>query len=144
MDENNERLRKCQTCKIELTTREFGKYYFLPDEFYYYKSCNSCYENLSKLETPILNNSLKKYGITFKDKVSMYRNQKEACAICKKHMDFFKLCVDHCHKTGQTRGLLCQHCNVALGFLLEDRMTCQRMVKYITKHERRYKRSLLP
>jgi Autographiviridae endonuclease VII len=33
------------------------------------------------------------------------------CAICKEPA---KLCLDHCHATGQLRGLVCHRCNLAL------------------------------
>lgn len=40
--------------------------------------------------------------------------QRNACAICKEI--FSKTpAVDHCHKTGEVRGLLCAPCNTALG-----------------------------
>lgn len=39
--------------------------------------------------------------------------QGNSCAICKKHESSFKkrLAVDHNHKTGKVRGLLCYYCN---------------------------------
>lgn len=39
--------------------------------------------------------------------------QTACCAICKKHESNFKkrLAVDHNHKTGKVRGLLCYRCN---------------------------------
>jgi hypothetical protein len=50
------------------------------------------------------------------------------CAICKKPESIVeprskkpkRLCVDHCHKTGQVRGLLCHNCNRAVGLLKDD------------------------
>lgn len=43
----------------------------------------------------------------------MYRLQEGKCAICKRHESEFKrrLSVDHNHKTGKVRGLLCFQCN---------------------------------
>lgn len=39
--------------------------------------------------------------------------QSQSCAICKKHESMFtkRLAVDHNHKTGRVRGLLCYRCN---------------------------------
>ncbi len=55
----------------------------------------------------------RKYGITLKEYKAMLRAQNESCKICKRHRDNFKnsLAVDHDHKTGEVRGLLCFYCN---------------------------------
>lgn len=60
----------------------------------------------------------KRYGITRDVFEYMYQRQGRGCAICgrprsgKRH-----LCVDHDHKTGRVRGLLCARCNSFLGWL---------------------------
>lgn len=56
---------------------------------------------------------LKKYNITWKDRMVMWKAQKGRCAICCKHERHFtkRLAVDHDHKTKKVRGLLCFRCN---------------------------------
>jgi len=71
---------------------------------------------------------LSQYGITQADWDEMFRNQGGVCAICRKpetkfdkrHLKLRKLCVDHCHRTGKVRGLLCGKCNSAIGLLNDD------------------------
>jgi hypothetical protein len=62
----------------------------------------------------------KLYGITIEDYNRMFAEQDGKCAICKSDesikgeiRQFFT--VDHCHKTGVVRGLLCIACNSLLG-----------------------------
>jgi hypothetical protein len=59
-----------------------------------------------------------KYGLADGDYDRMYAQQDGRCAICGTSCD--KLNVDHDHATGDVRGLLCQHCNIALGWLRDD------------------------
>lgn len=58
------------------------------------------------------------HGISRVDFLEMLALQHNRCAICgfssEKHGKLFPV-VDHCHKTGQIRGLLCMNCNQALG-----------------------------
>jgi len=42
------------------------------------------------------------------------------------------LCVDHDHATGETRGILCTKCNVAIGYLRDDPMLVARALAYLT------------
>ena len=58
--------------------------------------------------------SLKRlYGITPEQYDEMLEKQDGYCAVCLKHHSEFKtrLAVDHDHKTGELRGLLCMNCN---------------------------------
>lgn len=74
------------------------------------------------------------YGITVEDYAKLFKAQKGKCAICgttdpgqgKKH-----LCVDHCHKTGAIRGLLCHQCNRALGLLSDSVKVLEKSIKYL-------------
>ena len=73
-----------------------------------------------------------KYGITpeeFQEKVIAQENK---CAICRK--DFISVPrVDHNHKTGRVRDLLCQFCNIALS-LVEDPIRLKSAIEYLRKH----------
>lgn len=49
---------------------------------------------------------------------AMRAQQGNVCAICKKNG--VSLYVDHDHATGDVRAMLCQRCNVGLGFFQDD------------------------
>ena len=55
------------------------------------------------------------YGITIKDFDTMLAEQDGRCAICCTVKPHSKWHVDHCHETGEVRGILCQLCNVGIG-----------------------------
>src|SRR5690606_31502702 len=56
--------------------------------------------------------------ITFEQYKAIYSNNPK-CYICSRKQTSKKLCIDHDHKTGKVRGLLCNKCNRALG-LFQD------------------------
>ena len=60
----------------------------------------------------------KKYGITLEQYNEILQKQDGKCLICKFPAKFFKRClaVDHDHRTGVIRGLLCNRCNRQLGW----------------------------
>lgn len=72
------------------------------------------------------------FGITIKNYNWLFQNQNGCCAICEKHQSELKhrLAVDHNHKTGKVRGLLCTKCNVQLS-LIENKKRLKRAIKYI-------------
>lgn len=77
-----------------------------------------------------------KYGITEKEYKNKLRNQRYSCAICQKHQKNFSysLHVDHNHKTGKVRGLLCYYCNkFRVG--RNDYISAQKLFEYMSKYE---------
>ena len=82
----------------------------------------------------------KKYGITFEEYSYMLgHDQGGVCAICKSRRDNVPikqklLPVDHDHKTGKVRGILCGKCNRAMGLLDENIRILERMIAYLIKH----------
>lgn len=62
-----------------------------------------------------------RYGITPDERAEILEAQHRACAICfGPEADVGTLVVDHDHRTGAIRGLLCAACNSGLG-LFRDR-----------------------
>ena len=84
-----------------------------------------------------------KYGITIADYNLMLNRQGGTCAICnEKNFTRQKathnnksvpmsLAVDHNHKTGKVRGLLCNGCNTSLGKFKDDPILLEKAIKYL-------------
>lgn len=83
-----------------------------------------------------------KYGIDAAQYDLMLAKQNGVCAICKnvERSSMFgnrvKLAVDHCHKTGKVRGLLCSGCNTGIGHFNEDPERIRRAIDYVESHRR--------
>jgi len=74
----------------------------------------------------------KTYGITLEDYNSMLTEQQGCCKVCGTHEGDLNqaLAVDHCHKQGHVRALLCSNCNTALGLLKEDINIMRKLIEY--------------
>jgi len=53
------------------------------------------------------------------------------CEICGNAEE--GLCVDHCHETGQIRGVLCRRCNRAIGQLGDNLEAVRKAVAYLER-----------
>lgn len=72
----------------------------------------------------------KRYGIDLHIFERMIDDQDDRCAICREK--FLKMpYVDHCHKTGKVRGLLCMKCNTGLGCFGDDSALLSNAMKYL-------------
>lgn len=66
------------------------------------------------------------YGIDMRQFLELDKSQGYCCAICNVPWSsigcekFRRPHIDHCHETGVVRGLLCHHCNAAIGHLKDD------------------------
>lgn len=76
------------------------------------------------------------YGITSEDYNNLLKSQDNSCKICLIPTEDLnrKLVVDHCHKTGKIRGLLCMNCNKSLGLLKDSTNTVENMLNYLKIH----------
>lgn len=75
---------------------------------------------------------IKNYGITLADLKVLEQKQNNLCAICDEPKP---LHVDHCHKTGKVRGLLCNNCNNGLGRFKDNASRLRRAADYINLNE---------
>jgi hypothetical protein len=71
------------------------------------------------------------YGLTSEELSQMKRYQRNRCAICRKKP--YRLVVDHNHKTGKVRGLLCDLCNKGIGSLFDNPRIVQSAFQYLRK-----------
>lgn len=79
--------------------------------------------------------NLSKFGLSLEDFDKIYKSQNGCCKICKiPEADLTspsKLCVDHDHKTGKVRGLLCPICNHGLGNFRDNIEIIKEAIKYL-------------
>jgi len=84
------------------------------------------------------------FGIDIHQYNKLLKSQNYVCAICEqsektrhhKTNELKSLAVDHCHKTGKVRGLLCQRCNRTLGKINDSILILDKMKDYLNAHNR--------
>jgi len=126
-------MKQCKTCVIEKQKiSKNDNHNKLKRE--YRKNRQPFFKAITKNKTK--NSLLKfKFNISIADYENMLISQNNSCYICKKHKDELKrdLAVDHDHKTGKIRGLLCMSCNTGIGFLQDNIEILQKAIEYLTK-----------
>jgi hypothetical protein len=82
-----------------------------------------------------------RYGITLEGYHRLLQEQGGGCAICGAAENGLKknkmLCVDHDHASGAVRGLLCDRCNKAIGYLNDDPALVGRALAYLQATNKR-------
>jgi hypothetical protein len=72
------------------------------------------------------------YRLSVPDYEKILSYQGGVCAGCSKPPRGTRLAVDHCHRTGRIRGLLCWLCNRAIGLLRDNAKAAANLGKYLT------------
>jgi hypothetical protein len=76
--------------------------------------------------------SLRKYGLTQEQYDQLLASQNDRCAACGTGDPGAKgWCIDHCHRSGRVRALLCSRCNVILGWVDEDPAVLRALADWI-------------
>jgi hypothetical protein len=78
---------------------------------------------------------LHKFNIPLEFYDKIYKKQMGRCSICnKREKDLSQsFAIDHNHKTGKIRGLLCKKCNVLLGFANDNPKILLSAIKYLRR-----------
>jgi len=71
------------------------------------------------------------YGLTTEEYLRMLDKQNGNCAICEEHWGS-KLVIDHNHKTGKIRGLICERCNRFVGYIENHPTLIPKIKKYLS------------
>lgn len=152
--DTGEPLKRCSVCRQMLPFEAFPKRFekkrgrFRPHSF-----CRECRKVVSKewrRKFPDRHRaSMRRYhleanfGLTVQQYDAMLSAQGGRCAICSRTPDEnfkyrpdrpFPLGVDHDHKTGKIRGLLCTRCNVMIGNASDDPKILELAIAYLLQH----------
>jgi hypothetical protein len=90
------------------------------------------YDTLSALKRMLKS----RYSITYEEYLCLYEEQNGMCAICGEYRKLGGadgLYIDHDHKNGRVRGLLCPACNAAIGMFNDDVQLIQKAIGYLAK-----------
>lgn len=74
-----------------------------------------------------------KYGISVDTYKSMLQDQDNKCACCGVEFGEATACVDHNHRNGEVRSLLCHRCNLAAGNVGDSSERALQLAEYLKK-----------
>lgn len=80
------------------------------------------------------NSRIRAYGIEPEEYYDLLEKQGHGCAICKAKPTYRAMNIDHNHKTGKVRGLLCDGCNLSLGHV-ERQEWLKKANEYLAKYK---------
>ncbi len=117
--------RECQSCGHKRQ----------PSYFRHYRShiCRTCrnerYSNYDLEKRTAI------YGITVSRYQDILTLQENKCAICKKSFQETHDYIDHDHKNGEVRGVLCQKCNMGIGMFDENLSILVEAINYLSSYK---------
>ena len=129
MNMDKKKLYRCHDCGEIKPESDFYKIQEKKKQIFKRRFCNDC-KRIRNREAQT-RDRLKKYKLGTRQYKKMVREHEGRCAICGKAR---KLEVDHCHRTGKVRGLLCRSCNQLLGLAKDNGALLESAVQYLAKY----------
>ncbi len=94
-----------------------------------------------------LTTRLRRYNLSREDYEKAVQDQKGCCKICMKFVPENKgilgkghvrgsLHIDHCHESGEVRGLLCRDCNIGLGCFGDSMESLYSAIRYLRAYDK--------
>lgn len=128
-----ERTATCSVCGPVGVKRRTPK---TPGGQYWYR-CQSSYKTtpseLRDDKRRVERRKLRRHALTGAELDDLKIKQNFRCAICKRKVP---LCIDHNHDTGETRGLLCDQCNLAIGLFKDSIENLRAAIEYLDQKTR--------
>lgn len=75
-----------------------------------------------------------RYGVTLEWFNEKLAQQNGKCALCDEPPTHNRLHIDHDHRTGALRDLLCNRCNLGIGQFKDDPALLRRAADYVERH----------
>lgn len=131
-------LRNCRRCSKDLPIESFGRRGYKKYQSWC-KDCASEYQKERRKASPWTSAKKRRYAKARNYKITEEEvrelEKRKRCDCCKKL--FRKLAnqrIDHCHETGEIRGVICNNCNVGIGMLGDNLEGLEAAVRYLRKN----------
>ena len=155
---NNSQLQICPSCGVQKEKKEFttkggavrkrclvclGKLEELKSEAFRkgrcYKGCRSCFKvKYEEFFSPEVQDTDRTTGHCLECLRKKNREKRSrlipahwSCPGCGRERSEVRPAIDHCHKTGDRRGIICGACNSCLGFAYDKPCTLRNLANYL-------------
>lgn len=129
--------KKCTKCGVLKKLEEFGTRLLKVSGNITHKSmCKECEKKSAnewyEKHPDKKNDRMRKYryGMSNEEFDILKNEQNGKCKLCGLNMK--KPNVDHCHKTGKVRGIICMKCNAGLGLFNDDVELLKKAIQYLS------------
>ena len=117
-----------KVCRMCGTEKPLSEYYERSESGLTRNECRDCMIEAHRY---------KKLGVCNTEYHKMLAQQHGKCCICASTLNssrYTKFAVDHDHRTGKVRGLLCTACNTAIGLMKDSPLRMEQAAQYLRRH----------